>query len=129
MATKKVNIDLVAKDKTRQAMQSATKGVDGVKNSVLNLKNALIGLGAGVAIKGFVDVGKSVESLQVRLKFLFGSVEEGAKAFDAMAKFAGKVPFSLGEIQSGAGVLAVVSKDANELSKVLELTGNVAAVT
>ena len=129
MATKKVNIDLVAKDKTRQAMQSATKGVDGVKSSVLNLKNALIGLGAGVAIKGFVDVGKSVESLQVRLKFLFGSVEEGAKAFDAMAKFAGKVPFSLGEIQSGAGVLAVVSKDANELSKILELTGNVAAVT
>ena len=129
MATKKVNIDLVAKDKTRQAMQSATKGVDGVKSSVLNLRNALIGLGAGVAIKGFVDVGKSVESLQVRLKFLFGSVEEGARAFDAMAKFAGKVPFSLGEIQSGAGVLAVVSKDANELSKVLELTGNVAAVT
>ncbi len=129
MATKKVNIDLIAKDKTRQAMQSATKGVDGVKSSVLNLKNALIGLGAGVAIKGFVDVGKSVESLQVRLKFLFGSVEEGARAFDAMAKFAGKVPFSLGEIQSGAGVLAVVSKDANELSKVLELTGNVAAVT
>ena len=36
MATKKVNIDLIAKDKTRQAMQSATKGVDGVKNSVLN---------------------------------------------------------------------------------------------
>ena len=129
MATKKVNIDLIAKDKTRQAMQSATKGVDGVKSSVINLKNALIGLGAGVAIKGFVDVGKSVESLQVRLKFLFGSVEEGARAFDAMAKFAGKVPFSLGEIQSGAGVLAVVSKDANELSKILELTGNVAAVT
>ena len=129
MATKKVNIDLIAKDKTRQAMQSATKGVDGVKSSVLNLKNALIGLGAGVAIKGFVDVGKSVESLQVRLKFLFGSVEEGSRAFDAMAKFASKVPFSLGEIQSGAGVLAVVSKDANELSKVLELTGNVAAVT
>ena len=129
MATKKVNIDLIAKDKTRQAMQSATKGVDGVKSSVINLKNALIGLGAGVAIKGFIDVGKSVESLQVRLKFLFGSVEEGAKAFDAMAKFAGKVPFSLGEIQSGAGVLAVVSKDADELSKILELTGNVAAVT
>tara|TARA_A100001391_G_C5075130_1_gene279075 strand:+ start:899 stop:2770 length:1872 start_codon:yes stop_codon:yes gene_type:complete len=129
MATKKVNIDLIAKDKTRQAMQSATKGVDGVKSSVINLKNALIGLGAGVAIKGFVDVGKSVESLQVRLKFLFGSVEEGARAFDAMAKFAGKVPFSLGEIQAGSGVLAVVSKDANELSKILELTGNVAAVT
>ena len=29
-----------------------------------------------------------------------------------MAKFAAKVPFSLEEIQQGAGVLSVVSKDA-----------------
>lgn len=129
MATKKVNIDIVAKDKTRQAMQSATKGVDNLKNSVFNLKNALIGLGVGVAIKSFVDVGKSVEGLQVRLKFLFGSAKEGAKAFDTMAKFASKVPFSLDQIQQGAGNLAVVSKDADELSKMLEITGNVASVT
>ena len=129
MATKKVNIDIVAKDKTRQAMQSATGGVNSLKNSVFNLKNALIGLGAGVAIKSFVDVGKQIESLQVRLKFLFGTAEEGAKAFDAMAKFASKVPFSLEQIQQGSGVLAVVSKDADELAEVLELTGNVAAVT
>ena len=129
MATKKVNIDIVAKDKTRQAMQSATKGVDNLKNSVFNLKNALIGLGVGVAIKSFVDVGKSVEGLQVRLKFLFGSAKEGAKAFDTMAKFASKVPFSLDQIQQGAGNLAVVSKDADQLSKMLEITGNVASVT
>ena len=88
MATKQVNIDIIAKDKTRQAMNSATKGVDGLKNSVFNLKNALIGIGAGVAIKSFIDVGKQVESLQIRLKFLFGSVEEGAKAFDVMSQFA-----------------------------------------
>ena len=87
-------------------MQSATKGVDGLKNAVFNLRNALIGLGAGVAIKSFVDVGKQVERLQIRLKFLFGSVEEGAKAFDVMAKFAGKVPFSLEQIQAGAGNLS-----------------------
>ena len=71
MATKNVNIDIIAKDKTRQAMSSATKGVDGLKSSVFNLKNALVGLGAGVAIKSFIDVGKQVESLQIRLKFLF----------------------------------------------------------
>ena len=129
MATKDVNIDIIAKDKTRQAMQSATKGVDGLKNAVFNLRNALIGLGAGVAIKSFVDVGKQVESLQIRLKFLFGSVEEGAKAFDVMAKFAGKVPFSLEQIQAGAGNLAVVSKNAEELSEILEITGRVASVT
>jgi hypothetical protein len=129
VATKNVNIDIIAKDKTRQAMQSATKGVDGLKNSVFNLKNALIGLGAGVAIKSFVDVGKQVESLQIRLKFLFNSAEEGAKAFDTMAQFASKVPFSLEQIQQGAGNLAVVSKNADELQKMLEITGRVASVT
>jgi len=129
VATKKVNIDIVAKDKTRQAMQSATKGVDNLKNSVFNLKNALIGLGVGATIKSFVDVGRSVEGLQVRLKFLFGTAEEGAKAFDVMSKFASRVPFSLDQIQQASGNLAVVSKDADELSKMLEITGNVASVT
>lgn len=129
MATKQVNIDIIAKDKTRQAMQSATTNVDKVKNAVFNLRNAFIGLGAGVAIKSFIDVGKQVESLQIRLKFLFGSVDEGAKAFDVMAKFASKVPFSLQQIQQGAGNLAVVSKNADELQEMLQITGRVASVT
>ena len=129
MATKNVNIDIIAKDKTRQAMKSATTGVDKLKQSVFNLRNALVGIGAGVTLKSFVDVGRQVESLQIRLKFLFGSVEEGAKAFDVMSKFASKVPFSLEQIQAGAGNLAVVAKDAEELSRVLEITGNVASVT
>jgi hypothetical protein len=129
VATKQVNIDIIAKDKTRQAMKSATTGVDKLKQSVFNLRNALVGIGAGVTLKSFVDVGRQVESLQIRLKFLFGSVEEGAKAFDVMSKFASKVPFSLEQIQAGAGNLAVVAKDAEELSRVLEITGNVASVT
>ena len=70
VATKQVNIDIIAKDKTRMAMQSATKGVDGLKQSVFNLKNALVGIGAGLVVKSFIDVGKQVESLQIRLKFL-----------------------------------------------------------
>ena len=129
MATKKVNIDIIAKDKSKQALRGVQGNLDGVKKSIFNVRNALVGLGAGLAIKSFIDVGKQVESLQVRLKFLFGSVEEGAKAFDEMSKFASEVPFSLGEIQKGAGVLAVVSDDANELAKNMRLTGNVAAVT
>ena len=46
-----------------------------------------------------------------------------------MAKFASKVPFSLEQIQQGAGNLAVVSKNADELQKMLEITGRVATVT
>ena len=73
MATKKVNIDLVAKDKTRQAMQSATKGVDGVKNSVLNLKNALIGLGAGVLIGVAYNLSSAPNHIEQKAKAFFGA--------------------------------------------------------
>ena len=125
----KLNIDIVARDKSKQALNNVQKGLSSLKQSVFNLQNAFIGLGAGLVIRNLVNTGKQLESLNVRLKFLFGSAQEGAKAFDNMAKFASKVPFSLEEIQQGAGVLSVVSKDANELAHILEITGNVASVT
>ena len=129
MATKKVNIDIIAKDKTRAAMRTATAGINNIKKSVFSLQTALVGLGAGVAVKSFIDVGRSVERLGVRFKFLFGSAREGAKAFDTLIKFAGRVPFTLDEIQGASGNLAVISKDAKELGKNLDIVGNVAAVT
>ena len=70
MATKKVNIDIVARDKSKQALNNIRGNLDGLKKSVFNLRNAFIGLGAGLAIKNLVNVGVQVESLQVRLKFL-----------------------------------------------------------
>ena len=129
MATKKVNIDIVAKDKSKQALNNVNNNLERTKRSVLNVKNALIGLGAGLAIRSIVQTGIQIEGLQVRLKALFGSVEEGARAFNVMAEFAGKVPFSLEEIQRGAGNLAVVSDDAEQLGEILKITGNVAAAT
>jgi hypothetical protein len=129
MANQRLNIDIVAKDKSRQALQGVQGSLSKVKSAVFNLQNAFIGLGAGLAIRSLVNTGKQIEGLQVRLKFLFGSAKEGGKAFDEMAKFASKVPFSLEEIQAGSGVLAVVSDDAKELANLMKITGNVAAVT
>ena len=127
--TQKLKIDIVAKDKSKQALTGVRGGLDRLKKSVFSLQGAFIGLGAGLAIRSLVNTGKQIEGLQVRLKFLFGSAKEGGKAFDEMAKFAAKVPFSLEEIQAGSGVLAVVSEDAKEMAKLMKITGNVAAVT
>jgi phage tail tape-measure protein len=124
-----LKIDIVARDKSTQALQGVRGSLGRLKNSVFSLQTAFIGLGAGLIIRSLVNTGKQLEGLQVRLKFLFGSAKEGGKAFDEMAKFASKVPFSLEEIQAGSGVLAVVSKDAKELAHLMEITGNVAAVT
>jgi hypothetical protein len=129
MADKNLNINILAKDKSKQALNSVQGNLNKTKSSVLNLKNALIGLGAGLAIKSIVNVGKEVESLGVRFKFLFGSVEQGAVAFNNLTKFAGKVPFSLEAITRASGSLAVVAKDAQDLNRVLEITGNVAAIS
>ena len=90
---------------------------------------AAVTFGIGKFVKDTFAAGRLTESLQVRFKLLFNSTTEGAKAFEEMNKFASKVPFSLEAIAAGSGNLAVISKDAGELSKILEVTGNVAAAT
>ena len=129
MATKQVNIDIIAKDKTRMAMRSATQGVDKLKSAVFNLRNAFIGLGAGLVAKSFLDTAREVENLRVRFKFLFSDAQEGEKAFKSLVKFAGQVPFSLAEIQRGSANLAVVSKNAKVMNELLAITGDIATVT
>ena len=124
-----LKINILAKDRTKAAFNGVKGRLAGLKNAVFSLKGAFIGLGAGLVIKSFVSTGRSIEDLNVRLKQLFGSTQEGAKAFDVMAKFAARVPFSLEQIQAASGNLAVVAGDADRLSKILEITGNVAAVT
>jgi phage tail tape-measure protein len=126
---KNLLINILAKDQSARALKGVQKNLSDVKSRVFSLQTALGALGAGLVIRSFVNVGKEVESLQVRFKFLFGSVEEGQLAFDNLSKFAGKVPFSLEEISRASGNLAVVADDANDLNRILEITGNVAAVT
>jgi hypothetical protein len=125
----KLNIDIVARDRTKQAFGALGKSLGRLKSVVFSLQSAFIGLGAGLVVRNLVNTGKELENLRVRLKFLLKDTNEGAKAFDNMVKFASKVPFSLEEIQSGSGILATVTDNAKDLQKMLEITGNVAAVT
>ena len=125
----KLNIDIVARDKSKQALNNVRGALSKVKGAVFNLQSAFVGLGAGLVIRNLVNTGKELENLQVRLKFLLKDTNEGAKAFDNMVKFASKVPFTLEEIQSGSGILATITDNAKDLNNMLEITGNVAAVT
>ena len=127
-------LEAVLVDKVSGGLQKIDSRLGKMNNSLFSVKktaglvtSALGAIGAVKLIKGFVDAGKSVESLQIRFKALFGSAEEGAKAFDTLTEFAAKVPFSLQEISEASGNLAVISKDSQALSDNLELTGNIAA--
>ena len=66
----KLNIDIVARDKSKQALNGVQKSLGRLKQSIFNLQNAFIGLGAGLVIRNLVNTGKNLENLRVRLKFL-----------------------------------------------------------
>lgn len=122
-------LNILARDKTRAAFNGIRAGLSNLRASIFSVQSALLGIGGGLVVKSFINVGREVEELGIRFNFLFGNVKEGAKAFDGLIDFAARVPFSLEEIASASGNLAVVAKDADELQKVLKITGNVAAVT
>ena len=122
-------INILAKDKTKQAFGVLKTRLGVLKQSIFSVQSALVGIGAGLVVRNLVNTGKELENLRTRLKFLLKDTNEGTKAFDNMVKFASKVPFSLQEIQAGSGILATVTDNADDLQKMLEITGNVAATT
>ena len=122
-------LNILAKDKTRQAFNGVRAGLTNLRSAVFSVQSAIIGIGGGLAIKSILNVGSTVEQLRLRFAFLFKGVKEGDKAFQGLIDFASRVPFSLEEIQAGAGNLAVVTKNAEELNEILAITGNVASVT
>ena len=129
MATNNIVLNLLAKDKTKQAFGAVQRGLSNLRGAIFSVQSALIGIGGGLAIRSLIRTGSEVENLGIRFKFLFNSVSEGNKAFDTLIGFAARVPFSLQEIAGASGNLAVVTKNAEELESVLKITGNVAAVT
>jgi len=129
MANENVTIVIRAVDKTKRALSSVEKGLGAVKRSVFSLQGALLGLGAGAALKSIITVASEVESLQIRLKFLTGSTEDAAKAFDTMNKFASQVPFSLEDIERASPSLLTVTENVDELNELLEITGDIAAIS
>ena len=122
-------LNILARDKTKQAFNGIRAGLTNLRASIFSVQSALVGIGGGLVVRSLVNVGSQVENLGLRFNFLFGNVKEGQKAFDGLIKFASRVPFSLEEISSASGNLAVVSKDADDLQRILKITGNVAAVT
>ena len=122
-------LNILARDKTKQALAGVRAGLNNLRSAVFSVQSAILGIGSGLAIKSILDVGANVEQLRLRFAFLFKGVQEGDKAFKGLIDFASRVPFTLEEIQAGAGNLAVVTKNAEELNEILKITGNVASVT
>ena len=132
MATpEEIKIRIIAKDEASKVFRQTKDSSDRLITSVNKLKLALLGISVagGVFLKSVIDTGAQVQQLRVRLRFLTGSVESGAKAFQIMSQYASTVPFALQEIQQGSAQLLTVANDVDELNGLLQITGDLAAVS
>ncbi len=116
-------------NRAKRAITGIGNSARNVKNRIMSMQGALLGLGAGALVKSIITTASEVESLQVRLKFLTGSAEDSAKAFETMTKFASQVPFSLQDIERASPLLLTVADDVDQLNELLSITGDIAAVS
>ena len=93
------------------------------------LKLAFAGLGVGLVAKGFLDVAREAENIGVRMRFLTKSTEEAAEATRLLQAFAARSPAEFSEIAAAAPNLLVVAKNVGELNRMLEITGDLSAVS
>ena len=119
MATKQVNIDILAKDKTARAMQSATKGVnklkDNVQQSVAHQQKSFSALGntvrnviGGVIVfqalrfsKQMVDMASAVEEMQSKSSVVFGRFVSNVRTqLEAFGNEVGRSTFELEKMAS-----------------------------
>jgi hypothetical protein len=132
MANQRLNIDIVARDKSQQALGKLQGNLQRVRQSVFNLRNAFIGLGAGIVLKGFFNAGVQIENLEVQLNALFKSADKGKNALKTLTAFAATTPFELSNIQQGVTALVTVRKQAEEagisFEELLTITGNTAVI-
>ena len=114
MATKNINIDILAKDKTAQAMRSATAGVNNLKqnvqSSVAHQRRSFLALGSTIKMvvgtlavietikfaKQMVMLTSSVEEMQAKSSVVFGEFAKGVRAeLSAFGDQVGRSSFEL----------------------------------
>mgnify|MGYP003143330094 FL=1 len=118
MATKNVNIDIIAKDKTQKAMQSATRGVNNLKNnvasSVQSQQRSFMALGSTVKLvlggvvlaqtirfgKQMVDMASAVEEMQSKSSVVFGNFTRSVR--NQLKEFGDQVGRSTFELEGMA---------------------------
>jgi len=126
-----LKIDIVAKDRSKQALGKLQGSLAKVKASVFNLRNAFVGLGAGLVLRGIINAGMQIETLGVQLEALTGSAAKGKLMLKQVLDYAKNTPFELSNIQQGVASLATVSEKAEEMGisfeELLKITGNTAA--
>ena len=125
MASKKIQIVIGAKDKTRAAFHKVTKAMNVLRKSVFNLKT---GIGALVGIGGFVALAraglKSIDNIG-KLSRTLGLTTEQLGTLQHMANLGGTSldTFARSVRNLDKGALDFVSKGSGEAKDAFEALG------
>ena len=98
MSSQNYIVQIIGRDKTGKAFRQVQNNADKARQSVLNLKNVIIALGVGTAIRSIVKTTARFQDLRTSLSSVTGSAEAGAEAFDFISKFATKTQFGVDEL-------------------------------
>ena len=122
-----IYIDIIARNKTLKAFAEVQSSTEKTKQSILNLKNALVGLGAGVVVRSIINTTARFEDLRTSLASVTGSAEQGAEAFDFISKFATKTQFGIEDLSKSFIKLKAAGITPTE--ELLNIFTNTAAIT
>ena len=102
--TKQLNeaLDKVKK-KTKDTGKSGKAGLGGISGALSKIKVGAVAATAafvamGAATKRIAEVGMAFEDLQISLNTVFGGIEGGQDAFDAVIDFAKTTPFQIEDV-------------------------------
>ena len=105
-------------------LDNATKAFTSIKKSVFNLKNALVGLGAGAVVRSILKAGNEAQKLRSQFILLAPSVREGQKAFSDLQKFIARSPLESRSIELASSEIISLTKNSTDLISSMEAIQN-----
>jgi hypothetical protein len=88
-----------------------------------------VAVGATAGLSKAIQAGRTVEDLRVRLDFLAGSAENGARTLEMATKAAQDMPFALEDISAGLSSIVPISDTFGALETNLQAVADVAAIS
>jgi hypothetical protein len=120
-------VEIVGKDKTGKAFKQVQGNVDKAKRSVLNLKNAIIAIGAGTVIRSIINTTARFQDLRTSLASVTGSAQSGAEAFRFITDIATKTQFSVEDLSRS--FIKLKAAGITPSAEILNVFTNTAAIT
>ena len=123
----KFRIKLEAVDRTKAAFNKLESRTAKVKKALFSLRGALVGIGAGVAIRSIINVTSNFEDLRDSLTSVTGSAKAGAEAFRFIQDFALRSQFSVEDLTTS--FITLKASGIQPTEKLLRVFTDTASVT